>query len=108
MPDKHEVGGSSPLGPTREQWKRIPLKTKRSLVLQSSKSESSARYKFLKWFESTWAYQKVKINYEPFRLNGGVAQLGEHLPCKQGVMGSNPIISTIGIQMDSERREDSV
>ena len=28
------------------------------------------------------------------QLNGGVAQLGEHLPCKQGVMGSNPIIST--------------
>ena len=27
---------------------------------------------------------------------GGVAQLGEHLPCKQGVMGSNPIISTNG------------
>ena len=27
--------------------------------------------------------------------DGGVAQLGEHLPCKQGVMGSNPIISTI-------------
>ena len=27
-------------------------------------------------------------------LYGGVAQLGEHLPCKQGVMGSNPIIST--------------
>ena len=36
---------------------------------------------------------------EPFRkrkLYGGVAQLGEHLPCKQGVMGSNPIISTSG------------
>ena len=31
-------------------------------------------------------------NYNPFY--GGVAQLGEHLPCKQGVMGSNPIIST--------------
>ena len=28
------------------------------------------------------------------RQYGGVAQLGEHLPCKQGVMGSNPIIST--------------
>ena len=26
--------------------------------------------------------------------NGGVAQLGEHLPCKQGVKGSNPSIST--------------
>ena len=25
--------------------------------------------------------------------HGGVAQLGEHLPCKQGVMGSIPIIS---------------
>ena len=24
---------------------------------------------------------------------GGVAQLGEHLPCKQGVVGSNPFIS---------------
>ena len=31
------------------------------------------------------------IIYETY---GGVAQLGEHLPCKQGVMGSNPIIST--------------
>ena len=29
------------------------------------------------------------------RKPGGVAQLGEHLPCKQGVMGSIPIISTI-------------
>ena len=28
-------------------------------------------------------------------MDGGVAQLGEHLPCKQGVMGSIPIISTI-------------
>ena len=26
---------------------------------------------------------------------GGIAQLGEHLPCKQGVKGSNPFISTI-------------
>ena len=29
-------------------------------------------------------------------VHGGVAQLGEHLPCKQGVKGSNPFISTIG------------
>ena len=27
-------------------------------------------------------------------LFGGVAQLGEHLPCKQGVSGSIPLIST--------------
>ena len=33
---------------------------------------------------------------------GGVAQLGEHLPCKQGVMGSNPIISTSYLQSNKE------
>ena len=27
------------------------------------------------------------------RLNGGVAQLGEHLPCKQGVKSSNLSVS---------------
>ena len=35
-----------------------------------------------------------KKREEKGRSHGGVAQLGEHLPCKQGVMGSNPIIST--------------
>ena len=29
------------------------------------------------------------------RERGGIAQLGEHLLCKQGVKGSNPFISTI-------------
>ena len=27
---------------------------------------------------------------------GAVAQLGEHLPCTEGVAGSNPVSSTIG------------
>ena len=58
MPDKHEVGGSSPLGPTKVVCKLLNGDTKQSPIY------------------------------------GGVAQLGEHLPCKQGVMGSNPIIST--------------
>ena len=31
------------------------------------------------------------------RTNGGVAQLGEHLPCKQGVMSSNLTISTLAL-----------
>ena len=31
------------------------------------------------------------------RLYGGVAQLGEHLPCKQGVMSSNLTVS-IGVE----------
>ena len=38
--------------------------------------------------------QSRREETEPQEIpNGGVAQLGEHLPCKQGVMGSNPIIS---------------
>ena len=28
-------------------------------------------------------------------LNGGLAQLGEHLPCKQGVESSNLLVSTV-------------
>ena len=36
------------------------------------------------------------------RLNGGVAQLGEHLPCKQGVKGSNPSISTLAMSIACE------
>ena len=30
------------------------------------------------------------------RLHGGVAQLGEHLPCKQGVKSSNLSVSISG------------
>ena len=32
---------------------------------------------------------------------GGVAQLGEHLPCKQGVKGAIPFISTIGCKTEN-------
>ena len=31
--------------------------------------------------------------FEPIIAHGGVAQLGEHLPCKQGVKSSNLSIS---------------
>ena len=39
------------------------------------------------------------IYYEPFqretlRANGSIAQLGEHLPYKQRVIGSSPIVPT--------------
>ena len=40
------------------------------------------------------AVQFLRIIPQSKTLYGGVAQLGEHLPCKQGVMGSIPIIST--------------
>ena len=35
------------------------------------------------------------IYFAESKRNGGIAQLVEHLPCKQGVIGSNPITSTI-------------
>ena len=38
-------------------------------------------------------------------LYGGIAQLGEHLPCKQGVKGSNPFIS-IRYQKISNKSKD--
>ncbi len=38
--------------------------------------------------------RKTFYNSHPANLYGDIAQLGEHLPCKQGVMSSNLIIST--------------
>ena len=32
-------------------------------------------------------------------LDGGLAQLGEHLPCKQGVESSNLLVSTIAMAL---------
>ena len=44
-----------------------------------------------------------KIKYRIF-LYGGVAQLGEHLPCKQGVKSSNLSIS-IARELDEYERK---
>ena len=38
-------------------------------------------------------------------IYGGVAQLGEHLPCKQGVRSSNLLISTTASQDAFEPRK---
>ena len=37
------------------------------------------------------------------RTPGGVAQMGEHLPCKQGVRGSIPLISTEEVRREEEK-----
>ena len=44
------------------------------------------------------------FNFEgaAFKENGGVAQLGEHLPCKQGVRSSILLISTKGRRKTKE------
>ena len=44
--------------------------------------------------EEQVAARLQNINLRGF-IFGGIAQLGEHLPCKQGVKGSNPFISTM-------------
>ena len=58
------------------QAKRVP----RDLVVQLSMISRDESHRSLKQLKQT--------------LYGGVAQLGEHLPCKQGVKGSIPFIST--------------
>ena len=49
------------------------------------------------WLERTPDKREVggSIPTRPTTPIGGVAQLGEHLLCKQGVIGSNPFTSTI-------------
>ena len=85
MPDKHEVGGSSPLGPTmRTKFASAKFKVQSSKLKENGAQNGEKQ----KPNNSAFCIQHFALNY------GGVAQLGEHLPCKQGVMGSNPIIST--------------
>ena len=54
----------------------------------------------------------LRRNYVSSRSNkvayGGVAQLGEHLPCKQGVMSSNLTISTLALSHAKSRRQTRV
>ena len=62
-------------------------------------------------WESRWLPDQTKKQSFLLRRNfvsshgtksayGGVAQLGEHLPCKQGVMSSNLTISTLALSHD--------
>jgi hypothetical protein len=44
------------------------------------------------------------LAFRPGRPDGGVAQLGEHLLCKQGVIGSIPIVSTTGTLLEGAGR----
>ena len=49
--------------------------------------------------ETSWKLEKGH-KVEPDALYGGVAQLGEHLLCKQGVRSSILLISTISREVD--------
>ena len=58
-------------------------------VLWSEQSAREFRKVSLFNLEGTLSKREAFVS-----LYGGVAQLGEHLPCKQGVSGSIPLIST--------------
>ena len=64
---------------------------------RESEKDSNPRSGFRGKDESLFNFEGVKT----FKRSGGVAQLGEHLLCKQGVIGSIPFIST-------KAREDSL
>ena len=63
MPDKHEVGGSSPLGPTKELGEKNPSKRKHRVLFSKRKRRDKF---FNRWFESTWAYQASEACNEIF------------------------------------------
>ncbi len=55
------------------------------------------QYVPLAQLDRAFDYESKGQEFESLRARhfGGIAQLVEHLPCKQGVSGSNPLISTI-------------
>src|SRR5438067_13564100 len=54
----------------------------------------------------TFKIQHLTFNIPPIR-SGAVAQLGEHLLCKQGVVGSIPISSTRRVRASQLSRNGS-
>ena len=57
-------------------------------------ARASGSYPEGRWFDSTRRYHFNKYK-QRIAVNGRIAQLGEHLPYKQGVIGSSPITPTI-------------
>ena len=65
------------------------------------------------WLERTPDKREVGCSSQPGptssadglvpRAAGGVAQLGEHLLCTQGVSGSSPLVSTAAVRHGRER-----
>ena len=62
--------------------------------IQFSVDRKLSLVSFLFVFNKKYAFPKVVEGIYFRKGEGGIAQLVEHLPCKQGVIGSNPITST--------------
>ena len=74
----------------RRAWQRLLVR--RRVCEYTLFNLEGATY-FTKEYGSTLCDEKESPRNP--ETNGGVAQLGEHLPCTQGVRGSIPLISTI-------------
>ena len=53
-------------------------------------------------FEVRFNFYAPYKRKDPIRDYGGIAQLGEHLLCKQGVIGSIPFISTRRVRVEGK------
>ena len=73
---------------TRDHWEHLWLLVELFFFITG--------YFTFKHFRKKENRGKSGINLETLRKNGGVAQLGEHLPCTQGVRSSILLISTTG------------
>ena len=80
------AAGSPPFYGEHEQGYRILCSLYRTQIDKPERIEKIVLKLFAVRFPGT-----ASPEGKPF---GGVAQLGEHLPCKQGVRGSIPLIST--------------
>ena len=70
----------------RQRCRRIEIEEKSRIAHNTEKKDESSIE------SSLFNFQSPMKKKDP--LYGGVAQLGEHLPCKQGVKSSNLFIST--------------
>ena len=70
----------------RQRCRRIEIEEKSRIAHNTEKKDESSIE------SSLFNFQSPMKKTDP--LYGGVAQLGEHLPCKQGVKSSNLFIST--------------
>ena len=50
----------------------------------------------------------VRVHPDPPGFKGGLAQLGEHLLCKQGVVGSIPSSSTNELTIDESKKTNTI
>jgi hypothetical protein len=82
----------------RLQRNAVMRRLLRARLSVRSKQDKARKAKVAKAYKDTSRHLRLQRNAVMRRLlrlrRGGIAQLGEHLPCKQGVRSSNLLIST--------------